>query len=154
MKTWEKSIQEVGNDNTILRLKFDHLHIRVPEDWLETLFDMFGISLLVTYGIHLYAFWTRETGGLLCQARNWNLLFWDIKKDFIEQKDTLLCSWDPCDCNQMKIFIGKWFILSLCLTFSAWLENVCNALVCGALSSDNHMVCFRRKAFLKSDKAY
>jgi hypothetical protein len=32
---------------------------------------------------------------------------------------------------------------------SAWLENVCNAFVCGALSSDNRMVCFRRKAFLK-----
>jgi hypothetical protein len=36
---------------------------------------------------------------------------------------------------------------------SAGLENVFNAFVCGALSSDNHMVCFHRKAFLKSDKA-
>ena len=35
---------------------------------------------------------------------------------------------------------------------SASLENVCNAFVCGVLSSDNHMVCFRRKAVLKFDK--
>ena len=32
---------------------------------------------------------------------------------------------------------------------SACLENVCNAFVCEALSSDNRMVCYRRKAFLK-----
>ena len=36
---------------------------------------------------------------------------------------------------------------------SAWLENVCNACVRGAVSSDNRMVCVRRKAFLKSDEA-
>jgi hypothetical protein len=33
------------------------------------------------------------------------------------------------------------------------LDNVFNAFVCGVLSSDNCMVRFCRKAFLKSDKA-
>jgi hypothetical protein len=34
---------------------------------------------------------------------------------------------------------------------SAGLENIFNAGVCRALSSDNRMVCFCRNAFLKSD---
>jgi hypothetical protein len=34
---------------------------------------------------------------------------------------------------------------------SAGLKNVFNAGVCGALSSDNRMVCFHRKAFLTSE---
>jgi uncharacterized membrane protein len=36
---------------------------------------------------------------------------------------------------------------------SAGLGNVFYAGVYGALSSDNRMVCFHRKAFLKADKA-
>ena len=47
-----------------------------------------------------------------------NILSWDKKKDFIQQKDHFLCNRDPCDCNQMKIFKGKGFILSLFLTFA------------------------------------
>ena len=43
-------------------------------------------------------------------------------------------------------------ISNLCGT-SAGLKNVFNAGVSGALSSDNCMVCFRRKAFSKSDNA-
>ena len=35
------------------------------------------------------------------------LSFWDIKRDFIEQNKHLLCSWDSCDCNHVKIFKGK-----------------------------------------------
>ena len=101
-----------------------------------------------------------ETGGLLNESRQINILVLDIKKDFIEQNDHLLCNWDPCDCNQMKIFRGKGFIFIAISDFrdaSAWLENVFNAFVCGALSSDNRMdnrmVCFHRKAFLTSDNA-
>ena len=90
-----------------------YLHVRVPEDWLETLFDLFGQSLLVTFGIPLSACWTSGTGGLLNQTHQLNWLFWDIKKDLIEQNYHLLCSWDPWDCKQRKIFKGKWFILSL-----------------------------------------
>jgi hypothetical protein len=66
-----------------------------------------------------------------------------------------LCSWDSCDCNHMKIFKGKWLILSLFLTFVIPLLG-CKMFVCfckRALSSDNCNVCFRRKAFLKYDKA-
>jgi hypothetical protein len=44
------------------------------------------------------------------------------------------------------------FAISDFCNASAGLENVFNAGVCGALSSDNRMVCFCRKAFLKSDK--
>ena len=33
----------------------------------------------------------------------------------------------------------------------ACLKYVFHAFVCGARSADNRMVCFRRKAFLKSD---
>ena len=36
----------------------------------------------------------------------------------------------------------------------AWLKYVFHTYVCRALSSDNRMVCFRRKAFLKSDSGW
>ena len=91
------------------------LHIRIPEDWLEMLFDMFGWSLPVTFGIPLSACWTNGMGGLLTQTRQLNWLFGDIK-DFIEQNNHFLCSWDPWDCKQRKIKF-KWFILSLIRIF-------------------------------------
>ena len=87
--------------------------------------------------------------GGLTEARQLNWVFMDIKKDIIEQKDHLWCIWDPLECQQKKIIKGKAFII----TQPAWLKYVFHAFVCGALSSDNGMVCFRRKAFLKSDTA-
>jgi hypothetical protein len=53
--------------------------------------------------------------------------FWGIKRDFIAISDF----------HDASALVGK------CVY----------AFVCGALSSDNHMVCFHRKTFLKSDKA-
>ena len=94
-----------------------YLHLRVPGDWLETLFDLFGRSLPLTIGIPLSACWTTGTSELLNQTPQLNRLFGDIMKDFVEQNYHLLCSWEPWDCKQRKIFKGKWFILSLFLTF-------------------------------------
>jgi hypothetical protein len=50
---------------------------------------------------------------------------------------------------------GKAFFISLLLTrvAPAWLKYVFHVFVCGALSSDDRMVCFRHKAFLKCDTA-
>ena len=86
-----------------------------------------------------------------------NWVFMDIKKDFIEQKDHLWCNWDLLECQQKKIFKGKEGIYYIAISdfcvAPAWLENVFHGFVCGALSSDNRMVCFSHKAFLKSDTA-
>jgi hypothetical protein len=51
--------------------------------------------------------------------------FWDIKKDFIEQNNHSLCSWDPWDCKQGKIFKSKGFILSLFMILcrQCWFER-------------------------------
>ena len=51
--------------------------------------------------ICLYACWT---SGLLNQAHQLNRHFWDIK-DFIEQNNHSLCSWDPWDCKQVIYLI-------------------------------------------------
>ena len=108
--------------------------------------------------IHLYAFWWREIGGLLTEGCQLNWVFMDIKKDFIEQNDHLWCIWDLLECQQKKILKGKaiyyiiiiHYIISLFLTIvsqlPAWNLGFM-FFVCGALSSDNHMVCFRRKVF-------
>jgi hypothetical protein len=56
------------------------------------------------------------------------------------------------ECQQKKVK-GKAFVISLFRVSPAWLKNVFHGFVCGALSSDNSMVCFRRKAFLKSATA-
>lgn len=91
------------------RLKYYRLftYLRVPVDWIETLFDLFGRSLPVAFWIPLYACWR---SGLLKSMAPTQLTFLDIKKDFIEQIKHSLRSWDPCDCKQRKIFKGKWFI--------------------------------------------
>jgi hypothetical protein len=96
-----------------------------------------------------------ETGGLLNEAHQLNWHFGDIKKDFIEQIDHLLYNWDPLDCKKMKIFELKWFILTLFLSWDtcAGYEFMLMQEVGEALSSDNQMLCFRRKAYCKSDKA-
>ena len=117
LRGWERSLRYLSLVLNILHSVLNcivYLHIRVPEDWLETLFDLFGRSLLVTFGIALSACWTSGMGGLLNQTRQLNWLFGDLKKDFIEQNNNLLCIWD---CKQRKIFKGKLFIFSLFLIF-------------------------------------
>jgi hypothetical protein len=56
------------------------------------------------------------------------------------------------ECQQKKNFKGIYYItISDIRGAPAWLKNVFHAFVCGALSSDNRMVCFCSKAFLKYD---
>jgi hypothetical protein len=91
-----------------------YLHFRVPEDQIETLFDLFGWSLVVAFWTSLYASWT---SGLLKSMASTKQTFWEIKKDFIDPNNHSCCSWDPWDCKQRKIFKGMWFILLLFVIF-------------------------------------
>ena len=75
--------------------------------------------------------------------------------DFIEQIKHLLWNWDSWECILMKIIKGKWIFIMLFLTLltpqhGGYLYGLFGAW---ALYSDYCMVCFFRKAFLKSDKA-
>ena len=90
-------------------------------------------------------FWT--------QTRQINGHFGDITTECIEQKDHLWCLWDILECQQNKLFKGKAWIISLFLSFVSHLAgwNMIVCLIDGVLSSDNRMVCYRRKAVLKSD---
>ena len=88
-------------------------------------------------------YWTKRTS---------KTEFLGIKRDFIEQNKHLLCNRDSCDCNQMKIIKGKWFNLLLFQTFVTPLLGL-EMFVCFCKQCAVRMVCFRLKAFLKSDTA-
>ena len=45
----------------------------------------------------------------------------------------------------------NYIIISVFCVTPGWLKNACLSLFTGVLSSDNSIVCFRRKVFLKSD---
>jgi hypothetical protein len=59
---------------------------------------MFRQTLLVLLGcIHLHVLTSFEPVDYYTKCA----------KKTIEQNKYVLCSWDSCDCNQMKIFKGK-----------------------------------------------
>ena len=93
------------------------------------------------------------TSVFLNQKRQINWPFGDITTEWIEHKDHLWCLWDILECQQKKLFKGKARIISLFLSFVLCLAGWNMIVMClfGVLASDNRMVCFCRKAFLKSD---
>jgi hypothetical protein len=63
-----------------------------------------------------------------------------------KQNDPFLYNWDLCD-SKHRTFLkvsDLFYRYETRRHVSACLENVCNAFLRAALSSDNHMVCFRR----------
>jgi hypothetical protein len=112
----------------------------------------FGMFLLLLYflwtfrpGIRARAFCIRITGQNM----------WTKRRDIIDQNEHLLSNMETWECHQMKIIKGKWFILMPFLTFVTPLLVWKMAVwVSVAWSWPNIIaVCFRHKAFLKSDSA-
>ena len=89
----------------------------------------------------------------LDQTRQINEPFGYMWTELIQQKDHLWCLWDILECHQKKLVKGKaWFIFYFCVLCSACrVEILFLSLFTVVLSSDNSFICFRRKAFLKSD---
>ena len=75
--------------------------------------------------------------------------------DFIEQNKHLLWNWDSWECIPIKIIKGKWIFIKLFLIFLTpillWKMAECFAVTWHR--PNNRKVCFRRKAFKKSDTA-
>ena len=113
---------------------------------------MFGQRLQVTCEIFCsHVAWV-GTSVFLDQTPQINGHFGYIMTELIEQKDHLSCLWDILECQQKKLVKGMnyIFISEFCVA-PGGLNYDCLCLFDGVLSSDNCMVCFRCKAFLKSD---
>ena len=116
---------------------------------------MFLQNFTDTIWIFRLPVWLRLSLWITEQNAQTKLRVLDIKRDFIEQNKHLLSKWESCECNHMNIMKGKWLILSLFLTcvtpLLGWLLFVMICLLGAVLRKLVCMVCFRRKAFLKSD---
>jgi hypothetical protein len=110
---------------------------------------MFWQSLQVTFEIFCSHGAQVGTNVFLDQI---NGHFGYISTELIKQKDNLRCLWDILECQQKKLVKGMnyIFISTFCVA-PAGLKYASLSLFTMVPSSDNSIVCFRRKAFLKSD---
>ena len=92
-----------------------YLHFRVPEDWLGKLFDLFGRSILVTFGIHFVCILNEGNRWIIEWSPPAKLGFWGYKEGLCRRTicDVTGTFWSANRRRSSKVRLLLWLVAHL-----------------------------------------